>query len=172
MAAERTFYHGGLRVDVYGKSFKWTGMPFTVRLWEGTADPDTRIRQMIDAAQKVAYAPPRPEFDRLEYEEKVIENMAGTRCPICMSGQLVKVGPEVWWCSRSRCNSEFFYDGEPGNRLLNCRDKRLANSPQSQPGGWLRRLFRARTCECPPPFIPQRNGTCGVCALPPKNDQG
>lgn len=24
----------------------------------------------------------------------------------------------------------------------------------------------AGDCQCPPPFIPQRNGTCGVCARP------
>lgn len=23
-----------------------------------------------------------------------------------------------------------------------------------------------RACQCPPPFIPQQNGTCGVCARP------
>lgn len=163
MAADRQFDHGGLRVKVWGRSFKWTGMSFTARLWDGLSDEqnDRRIREMIDAAQKTAYAPPR---------RRDVSVNTGCRCPICERGQLVEVGPEVWWCSRSRCNSEFFYDGSPGRRLLNCRNKQLSNSPQ-KPGGWLRNLFRARTCECPPPFIPQRNGTCGVCALPPRNDQ-
>lgn len=50
MAAERTFWHKGLRVDVWSKSFKWTGLPFTVFL--GSPPEDDKIRKMIDTAQK------------------------------------------------------------------------------------------------------------------------
>lgn len=50
MAAERTFWHKGLRVDVWAKSFKWTGLPFTVFL--GSPPDDDKIRKMIDTAQK------------------------------------------------------------------------------------------------------------------------
>lgn len=52
MAAERTFWHKGLRVDVWAKSFKWTGLPFTVFL--GSPPEDDKIRKMIDTAQKPA----------------------------------------------------------------------------------------------------------------------
>lgn len=51
MAAERTFWHKGLRVDVWAKSFKWSGMPFTILL--GKPPDDDKIRKMIDTAQKV-----------------------------------------------------------------------------------------------------------------------
>lgn len=50
MAAERTFWHKGLRVDVWSKSFKWSGMPFTILL--GNPPDDDKIRKMIDTAQK------------------------------------------------------------------------------------------------------------------------
>lgn len=50
MAAERTFWHKGLRVDVWAKSFKWSGMPFTILL--GNPPDDDKIRKMIDTAQK------------------------------------------------------------------------------------------------------------------------
>lgn len=52
MAAERTFWHRGLRVDVWAKSFKWTGLPFAVFL--GSPPDDDKIRKMIDTAQKPA----------------------------------------------------------------------------------------------------------------------
>ena len=50
MAAERTFWYKGLRVDVWAKSFKWTGLPFTVFL--GSPPDDHKIRKMIDTAQR------------------------------------------------------------------------------------------------------------------------
>ncbi len=97
MAADRSFWHKGLRVDVYAKSFKWTGLPFTVFL--GHAPDDDKIRKMIDTAQ-------RP----------VLRGTVGRK-------------PSLW------------------QRFLDARR-------------------RDRLCQCPPPFIPQRNGTCGVCARP------
>ncbi len=66
MAAERTFWHKGLRVDVWAKSFKWTGLPFTVFL--GSPPDDDKIRKMIDTAQKAGnrFRPePRGFFARL-----------------------------------------------------------------------------------------------------------
>lgn len=50
MAAERTFWYKGLRVDVWAKSFKWSGMPFTILL--GSPPEDEKICKMIDTAQK------------------------------------------------------------------------------------------------------------------------
>lgn len=52
MAADRTFIYKGLRVDVWAKSFKWTGLPFTVFL--GHPPDDDKIRKMIDTAQRPA----------------------------------------------------------------------------------------------------------------------
>jgi hypothetical protein len=47
----------------------------------------------------------------------------GTLCPICERGGLIAVGPGVWQCARQACNSEFYYDGKPGERMLAVRDK-------------------------------------------------
>ena len=80
-----------------------------------------------------------------------------TKCPICFQGWLVPAGREVWQCSRPACDNEFFYDTD---RTLNVRDK----PPRT--------LFPQPACQCPPPFIPQQNGTCGVCARPPVATHG
>jgi hypothetical protein len=49
---------------------------------------------------------------------------AGTRCPICgRGGSIVAVSEEVWRCASPSCNSELPIYGEPGQRMLNCRDK-------------------------------------------------
>jgi len=59
MAAIRTFWHKGLRVDVWSKSFKWSGMSFA--LFTGREPIDDEIRKMIDAAQKARGNDFRPE---------------------------------------------------------------------------------------------------------------
>lgn len=113
MAAERTFWHGGLRVDVWAKSFKWSGMPFLC--YTGEPPDDDKIRKMIDTAQR----PLTRNF----------------RCPICEAGKLVPVAPEVWHCERRSCNTEVYYEGPPGMRTVNVRDK------PRQWRGWFGRHF-------------------------------
>jgi hypothetical protein len=44
----------------------------------------------------------------------------GRRCYICDRGELIRVAPSVWNCSRSRCNNQFFHDDDG---TLNVRDK-------------------------------------------------
>lgn len=70
MAAERTFWHKGLRVDVWSKSFKWTGLPFTVFL--GSPPDDDKIRKMIDTAQKPVGNDFRPELRRRSLRERFL----------------------------------------------------------------------------------------------------
>ncbi|WLJ71102.1 hypothetical protein [Sphingomonas phage Carli] len=108
MSADRKFTHRGVTVLIWSKSIKITGMHDNIYL--GAAPDDDQIKRMIDAIQQAGH--------RADVEVKT-----HYRCPICTQGQLVEVGFETWQCSRPRCNSEFFYDGEPGQRMLNCRDK-------------------------------------------------
>jgi len=62
----------------------------------------------------------------------------GAICPICEHGQLIAIRPELWHCSRSWCDSEFFYDGEPGQRTLNVRSKpkRISYVRKRSPHVW------------------------------------
>lgn len=50
MAAERTFYYRGLRVEVWAKSFRWTGLSHVI--FTGSPPSDDMIRAIIDTAQK------------------------------------------------------------------------------------------------------------------------
>lgn len=126
MAAERTFWHKGLRVDVWAKSFKWSGLPFTVFL--GSPPDDDKIRKMIDTAQKAG------NRFREVYDDAHMET--GYRCPICSTGTTFAVAPEVWQCNRPTCNSEFFIDGDPDHRMLNCRDKPRGLTLRQRFSGW------------------------------------
>jgi hypothetical protein len=55
MPADRTFFYNGLKVQVWSRSFKWTGMPFVVFL--GDPPNDDKIRKMIDTAQRPILQP-------------------------------------------------------------------------------------------------------------------
>jgi ribosomal protein L37AE/L43A len=44
-------------------------------------------------------------------------------CPVCTRLSLVQIGDERWACLSRRCNSEFFIEGEPGQRMLNVKDR-------------------------------------------------
>lgn len=120
MAAERTFWYKGLRVDVWPKSFTWTGLPFMVFL--GASPKDEKIRKMIDTAQKAG--------NRFRPEPRGIVARFLARCRGFHKGGFMPVADE---------RVQMFFEGRterPGEKIIKFTGPPVTREMQQLFGGY------------------------------------